>query len=454
VKPESKIEEAIKTELASWDAKPSISTITLDALRSSASKVSEAELKATKQEIASLFPMAKNNNPKPRPKWLSYAAGLVAACVLFAVTPTIARGAADLPLIGPYIQQIAFRHVGLGWAFEHGYMQGTIAQVSKDGVTLKILGVVADPVETTVIYLLQGIDEATTENEGAIVHITSVDGNGVVSWTNGGLARTSLGIIGTTHTRALANPTGIISIQTKLPQGDTMALSVSVSREEISKLSQEFPQVHEQVIDGITVKTTKAVLTPSQLMIDYTMNGGHGVWGATPREYRIHLSAGGENYTQADGSGGYLDSVTNTWHLQAIFARPKTFEDIKLVIPALSTTVDTSLEWSLEQARATATNGDYSMELFDISVEEGLVSFRYLPSLTVWAPRGLSVTYADGNEEQIERPNAIWRGDGITPPGWSGFELELTSGSTPIRLRASALEVIVSGPWTLPITLK
>ena len=171
---------------------------------------------------------------------------------------TMVRGSVDLPGIGVYIQEFALRHVGLQWAFDNGYMQGTVDQVSKNGVTLKILGVIADPVETTIIYLLQGVDESAIKESGTNVYIPRVDGEGAGSWTSKPVA-TSVGFVGTSHTKALPNSTGTIEVEVRLPSGSKMGLTIPVSREEISKLAEEVELNFAETIEGITVKASKVV---------------------------------------------------------------------------------------------------------------------------------------------------------------------------------------------------
>lgn len=456
MKLEKNIEELLKDEVKKWGDEAPSRSISLEELRSKAQALNTTEREAIEQEVAELFPVQvitpEQKNKRP---WRRYVAGLVAACMLFVLAPTIARSAVDLPGLGVYIQQFAMRHVGLEWAFENGYMQGTVAQISKNGVTLKILGIVADPVETTVIYLLQGVPGATTETPGAVVYINSVDGEGVMAWTNQHLAATSVGLVGTTHTRALPNTTGIINVEVKLPHGDTMAISIPVSREEISKLAQDIELNFEQTIEGITVRATKAVLTPTQLMVDYSITGGHDVWGVPPQDYLSYLSADDERYRKSDGSGGHLDYETDTWHLKSVFSRPKDLSEVKLVIPALSRSVPAELEWHLDGDRATAaTDSGVELQIFDIRKAVSSVYFRYYPTETIWAPLEYTVTHADGSISVAKYPRQSWRPGDSVNPHWTGVEIELDSSSMPVVIRASAMSFVINGPWEIPINLR
>lgn len=468
------LEKRLIEELKQEPVKGTAAKVSLGSLRDQAQKLSPQRRQEIEREIADLFPphevstVASPAKGK-KPAWKKWIAGVAAALLLFSLAPTAVRGAVDIPGLGVWIQQVALRDTGLEWAFEHGYMQGTVAQISKNGVKLRVLGVVADPVQTTVIYLIQGVDMSANDSPAKPIRvgdepptgpqrqqpgvvIRTVNGQGASSWYDSPL-RTPIGLVGTTHTRPLVESTGELELQLLLPDGSHASLTLEVSREEVSRLSQEYALNLSQEVDGTVVTVHKAVITPSQLAVEYTLHNGHSVQGAIPEEFRRRLVQNRDTILSSKGDGSYVDGQ---WLMRDIFARPRTLTDLSYVIPALSQTVEASLEWDTAEDQALAYYEDTSVTLkrFSQSAAGVNIELQWKQHNGLWNLKGFELTDAAGKVHVLGL-------SGSTGTYWSpgqdnytlGYTFELPDNFAPVSLRATSVEKVIAGNWTFALEL-
>jgi hypothetical protein len=448
LKPERSFEDMLSSETKAWDNSGTKSPVSLESLRSRARALSPGQREKIETEVAELFPL-KVSSPKVTKNrgWRGLAAGLAAAMVLLTFAPAMARSAMDLPGIGVLIQQFAMRHTGLGWAFENGYIQGTMIQTSKNGVTVKVLGYLADPVHTTVIYVIQGVDSRQIEDNAIPVTINSVQGEGVFSW-GGEVTATAVGFVGTVHTWAIPDPEATLNIAIGLPGNDSMNIILPVSREEISRLAEVKEIGSQRTMSGITVAVDSVTVTPSQLMVEYRLEGqkheAGGLWG----QEVMHLRGPSLYMEPRAGSGGTFDAQTLTWHLKAIFDRPADLSGLEFIIPVQAQHVDVSFEWPLEATTAVAHSGDMSFEIYDAVVTANSVFFRYLFREDIQNLRSFELLYQDGSSEHIAHPVLSW-----SYLQWLGVSLPVREAAVPVAVRAYAVSVPVKGPWVIPLAL-
>ncbi len=415
-------------------------------MRSQAKALSDLERKRIASETADLFPI-KVAPPKHRHRsgWRQLAAAFVIGAVLFSMAPAMARNSLDIPGIGMLVQKVALRHTGLDWAFENGYMRGTLVQVSSGEVTVRILGYLADPVHTTVIYLVQGVDQAAIDANQVPVVIQSIQGEGAISW-GGEIMSTSVGFVGTVHTWAIPDSEAILNLRIGTPAGNDMNVVLPVSREEVSKLArtQEIGLAH--TIEGITVDVDTVTVTPSQLLVEYRIRGqGAMTGGGLSRLEPLRLEGPGINLSHRAGSGGSYDYETDEWRLRAIFDRPNSILGLQFVVPNLARHITVNFEWPLEGETASAISGSLVAEIYDISFDGGEVFFRYKG---VDGLRDFSLAYADGSKESISHPVISW-----IPGEWTGVKLRVKEGATPIAVHAHGGSVIIEGPWLIPLVI-
>lgn len=447
MKTEVNIEDVLTGEAAAWEATRREAGVSLESLRSRARALSPEQKQRIENEVAELFPV-KVSTPKNRRirVWRQMAAGLAAVLVLMTFAPAMARNAMDLPGIGMLIKQFTMRHAGLDWAFENGYVQGTMAEASKDGVTVKILGYLADPVHTTVIYVIQGVDRQELDHNLVPVTIRSVQGEETFSW-GGEYTATALGYVGTVHTWAIPDQDAILHIHIGLPGEDSMSIRLPVTREAVSRLATVSEVGREYSLHGVTVAVDKVTLTPAQLMVEYRIQGqgqqAGGLWG----QETFHLRGSGLRVEPRAGSGGTFQSETETWHLRAIFDRPDDIQGLEFVIPVLAQQIDVAMQWSLTQQTAVAESGGISLTIYDIAVSEGNVHFKYDYQEAVQNLRDFTVVYADGSFEHISHPTMSW-----SYLEWTGVQLPVKPGAVPVAVRADAVSVPLHGPWVLPLT--
>ncbi|MGE5654227.1 MAG: zf-HC2 domain-containing protein [Bacillota bacterium] len=468
----TKMEERLVRESMQWH-QPSrgMQPVTLEQLRRQAAALTEVEKEALTRNVTPVVTYATEGN-KPRSllsrQWLRPLISLTAAClILVMVAPQVIMASVDVPGIGPWLQKMALQRVGLEWAVENGYVQGTVAQASNNDVTLRIIGVVADPVQTALIYLIQGLErpqEHANENElkaqraGEIdasrspipetalpqVRIVSVDGQGTSSWSQRP-TWTSLGLVGVVETHPLPNEQGAIEMAL-YPHGDgneKVQLTLPVSRAAESKLATVVPLDYQKTVDGITVRGDRVILTPMQMRVEYSVEGGHNVNGSIPTEYASYLtSASGQRMT--GHGGGSLNGAM--WKYRAIFDRPSDLNGLTMVIPWLSKDVPIQLSWPFDADEPGQVALGTPVELKTRYVRPGEVCFELLwqQSERAWGFGGIKIYDAGGrlmdfNEQWVEGNSS------------SVYGFRSPERSTPDRLSINTLEQVVAGDWVIPI---
>lgn len=447
MKVEQDFEKLLSSEAEEWTNRRATTQVSLDSLRTQARALSREEKDKIATEVSGMFPV-KVSAPKTRSKagWRQLAAGLLIAGMLLSFAPAMARNSLDLPGIGVLVQKFTMRHVGLDWAFENGYMQGTLAQASKNGVTVKILGYLADPVHTTVIYVIQGVDQATIDANSVPVTIQSIQGEGAFSW-GGQVVPTSVGYVGTVHTWAIEDAEAILNLKIGLPGDDSMNIVLPISREAISTLAEVREIGLEQTIAGITLRVDTLTLTPSQLMVEYSIRGQGGMAGGMWNQDPLLLRGPDMYMEHRSGSGGSYNYETDEWQLRAIFDRPRSLSDLEFVVPNQPRHITVDFEWPLDREIAMAESGELGLEIYDISADAESVFFRYDYRPDLQNLRSFELVYADGSTELIEHPTISWR-----YLEWTGVTLRAKGHAAPIAVRAHAASVLVQGPWTIPLT--
>lgn len=477
-----KLEQQIKEGLECW-AQEEQDSVQLSAwLGPKACNLNRGEIEEKKKWVASLFnnkdnqpnTEQKNNSPgflrvhkleisqkekdrkpgikgKEKAKFWRGAMGLV-ACLLVAFMlttywPQAVRASSRMPLIGPWVRELVLKDAGLNWAYENGYIQADQASVQRDGVSLTVLGVVADPVQTTVIYLVDGL-----KNEFTHVAIRAVNGEGVASWFQPGID-TPLGRVGFTQAKALTE--GDHELTVTLLKGGNLAadleVNVFVKREENSRLSQSYALDYEVTVDGITVQAERAVYTPTQVMVEYTVSGGGNLEGLTRPEHALYLlTPEGEKLNSVMGGGSMVGE--NRWELQQIFNRPAKIDGLKMVIPALGRFEEINLEFSPAQLGRTRKVLNSALKLEDwVHHSGGLkVKVGYQMDGLVQALRGWSVVVAGGGIFENPIPGQEW--------GWadesfvySAYLLTIKEKSVPVKAIAKEAQLIIEGHWEIDL---
>ncbi len=476
------IEQRLEAEPANWrEPGPGFTPVTLDGLRQRAALLSQAQADVLCRGVAALEPQDAVGrqahhtglNAKWWYRWRRQLVATAAACLIMILfLPQVIMASIDLPGVGPLIQRVVLQYAGLSWAYDNGYIQGTVAQVSKDGVTLRVLGIVADPIQTAVIYLVQGVeapkpapekptpasrvdqtDPIPAVGSGFTVTVARLDGEGTWSSSDRPLW-TQLGYVGVLQTAPLPAADGTLEVELRLPGKDKtpLGLILPVTREAVSKLAQELPIDFAQTVDGITVAGKRMVLTPALVMVEYTIQGGHVVYGETPPEMSISLESSGEP-TANSGVGGYGSGtlVDGVWHSRAIFTRPTSMDNLRLSIPWLAKDLPVNLSWPLEQSDGKLVALGIPVQVASRLEGDGKVTVELSWSLNdrFGNLSGLEILDADGRVlERSLRESGTYT---LEETRHERYSYQFSAQSQPTTLRITTAEQNVNGQWVIPI---
>ena len=413
-----------------------------------AAKLSAQDIEEKTEWVSGLFNADLVTEPDLMPKRSGSRSSLKAfvsvallVMVLFLYWPQVIRVSAQMPYVGDWVRQLVLKDAGLTWAYENGYMSESRVIAEKDGVRLTVLGTVADHIQTTVIYLIEGLN-----NQGA-VSIDAINGNQVGSWQSPPID-THLGKVGMIHTNPLPNGRHFLTIRVRI-ESTTIAsgpeLNVEVSREAISRLSQEFPLDYRKTADGVTVEARRVVYTPTQVLVEYTISGGSPIEGPFS-EYAIYLvDTEGNRLVSSFSTGSEISG--SQWYCQVVFNRPDDIRNLQMVIPTLGRYEEVNLVFTPEDVgKLNILDPDLTLvswaksqyppsEQLELQVEFG-GSVRGL--------RGWTLTSADSDTYDVK----------VMGMGWNKYSTIYGFNATyseSIKLTAAYAQYIVRGNWQIPL---
>ena len=280
-----------------------------------------------------------------RPGFKAVALTAVLAVLLFAFFPQVVRAFAQVPFLGDWVRQLVLKDVGLAWAYEHGYISKHQETVSKNGCKLTILGTVADPIQTTVIFLLEGMDEIPP------IGLWSATGElySLYSWTDQ-QANTPLGFLGMVHTDPL--PPGGQVLKMEVNELG-LTIDIPVTRELIGRASREYILDFEETVGEATLKIHRLTYTPTQIKVEYNVfSSGYVAHSNQFPAPDMFLVDGKGNRMQETRS--MVISGNNNWKGYNIFNRPRNTHNLSLFIS----------DWAITQPVDLAfTPGDVGKEL-------------------------------------------------------------------------------------------
>ena len=402
--------------------------------------------------------------PRRRPvlvRWLGVvAAAAVLALGLGVTFPSWAGAAASWPLVGPVIREIIMQDAGLAWAYKEGLIQQPLAETTVNGVTVRILGVVADPVRTTIIYQMIGLpapapaQPVRADPAGVLrslarpvesrpyLQVRRLPGVESIFVSHQPPVWTPLGLLGTVGTNPLGAESGTLELGVEVG-GQSATLSLPVSRAAAARLSRQVTVGRSQSHGGVTVTVDAVTYTPVETLVQYRVDKAEfdGSYGWNDHLYSNYLESGDARH-YGGSSWGAAGAVQEPF--------PTAATPLRLVIPAQVQGEPADLTWRLETG-STARVGDAVITLTGRERQGdrlGLaLTFLQTPRLVGLAR--FEVVDAGGRSEPI-RPSAS---------GWSNREgtvlmtmdLPLPAGFEPVALRARQIGVLVEGPWVFDL---
>lgn len=396
------------------------------------------------------------------PRWLGLTAAAAALVLSVGLSfPKWAGAAAEWPLVGPVVTEIIMKDAGLKWAYDTGLIQGNLAEVRQGGVTVRILGVMADSRRTTVIYQVKGaparpktggkpmeargLARPVPYSPTVDASISKVDGKGGFS-SFSPPTETPVGWVGTVSTLPLEGESAELELTFRVGD-ERLSVTVPASRAETDKYSREVVLNETREIDGIAFTVETVTFTPAETIIRYREEKepffGSVQWD--PETEGHYLEVDGTRYAVTGGGSG----VNHVFHE----AYPAvTGKSVKLVFPAAVKGVPVEATWPLTEGAVAEVLG-VPVTLASYQREGDVVSFE-------WESPDRAPFVGVSTFEVIDQNGEVY--DLSTQStGWSSesnyvddagirhrrFSMELLPGVEPVAIRARSAGVKVTGPW-------
>lgn len=449
-------------------------------------EVKEMDRQKTKQEYGGVKRAGRGEVATRSRRWGLPVMKAVAACMVFlflavASWPVLVRASADLPLVGAFVERLVLSDSGLSWAYQHGYIGEPLVDVRHEGMRLKILGAVGDPVQTTVFYLLDGV-EPDEEQLMAVVadddkadwipalRVATVNGESVSSW-GGQPYATPLGLVGMVHTHALSDE-GEAMLVLEGPNG--LIAQIAVSRCEITDLSHQYSWHAGAEQEGVRVEGVRVIRTPGQVRVDYQLFHGHHPIGPRVQEHQPHLLLrdGTKLYAErAFGSrdeGGHwnastifsgdedslVDGGVLSWRVsQAVSEEDDRHEEAaRLVLPVVARYVEVDIELTLAEPPNAVYAAGTTFKVDGITLKEGelKLSYRWLAEGRGWGWDEWAVRTQDGQVHELE-PTTLGHSTVVDDEIHSWVLFQIPQGMEAEALLAQSVQVLVPGPWELEL---
>lgn len=394
--------------------------------------------------------------PRRWVRWLGSVAAAAALMFTVGLTfPAWAGAAAGWPLVGPVVKEIIMRDAGLQWAYENGLIQETVAEITDGDITVRILGVMADSIRTTVIYQITGytIDEASdkpirTELMPArpshvppSVSISKVNDQHRVSWSNG-QKRTPIGILGTASTGPLDGDFGRVSVTARI--GDrTLSTEFTVTR--TAEFAREVPVGLSQTHDGLTITVDSVIYTPAETMITYRVvkEPFYGGISYSNEGWIPYIATkGGKELRSVQSSGSWSEPDVLT--TRAVY--PAVSGPARLVIPMEVRTEAAALVWPLAEGSSQTLEGaEISLALWQRSGDHLGVEWRFVLQGNIMSFGRFEAVDERGNTLPLRETGSSFGGGFLMVNG------EVPAEFKPVAIRATQIATRVDGPWVFDL---
>lgn len=393
-------------------------------------------------------PAADEVNRGRRRRWLPWLGGAAAASTVALVLswtfPRWAGAAADLPLVGPVITRFILAGAGLQWAYDMGLIGEPVAEVTQNGITVRILGVVADARRTTVLYQVLGAPSTVGRGRQPRVPVHATITAQMSEFTPP--EETPLGYLGTVSTLPLEAEAAELEVRFDVG-AETITLTVPASRTETDRFSREVAVNRALEYDGVRITVEAVIYTPAETIVRYREEVTESFDFPVQWDGDVHcnyLEAGGQRYRQS-GSGGGLNSVS-------YLAFPPVRGPARLVLKPAVKAEPLDAVWPLEEGAVAEVVG-VPVTLAGIERRPGAIELSWTSPVREGfvGVSGFEVIDGEGNVYPL---GGSWAGfsnythDGVR---YQRYETELPEGLEPVAVRATKAGVLVDGPWVFDL---
>lgn len=396
-----------------------------------------------------------------KPWLVGVAAAAVIALALGTTFPSWAGAAAGLPLVGPVITRIIMEDAGLKWAYDMGLIQGNVAEVTQNGVTVRILGVLADSRRTIVLYQVLGAPPAERDDSPPVptsswvtpperpslpveAAIAQVNGRGAVS-SSSPPEETPLGYVGTVSTVPLELEQAELTLRFVVGE-EKITLTVTASREETDRVSREVVVSQILEYDGVRITVESVVYTPAETVVRYREEADRFIGPVNwdwETEYD-YLEVNGQRYRSSGGGLG----LNNVHHL----AFPPVEGQARLVLKPVIKGSPIEAVWPLEEGAVAEVMG-VPVTLVEFQRAGDAIGFRWKSpqSEQFRGIGGFEVIDSAGNAHPL---GGSWESvansvaEGVR---YQHYSAELPEGVEAVAVRATQAAVPVYGPWVFEL---
>lgn len=351
------------------------------------------------------------------------------------------------------------KDAGLQWAYENGLIQETVAEITDGEITVRILGVMADSIRTTVIYQITGYtsDDASDAPRRAdvipvrpahappSVAISKVDGEGRGSWSNA-QKRTPIGILGTASTGPLSGDSGRIEVTARI--GDR-TLSTEFTVDRTAEFAREVPVSLSQSHDGLTIAVDSVIYTPAETMITYRVakEPYYGIVSYSNEGWIPHIKV-------QDGQQLKVVHSPGTWNEPNVLTTRAVYPAVsgpsQLVIPMEVRSEQADVVWPLvEGSRQTVLGTAISLDKWQQFGDQIGIEWRFDLQGSLMSFGQFELIDEAGNVHPV-RENGTGSG-GNDDGQFMSISAELPPQFKPVAIRATQIAIRVDGPWVFDL---
>lgn len=380
-------------------------------------------------------------------RWGSVAATLLLLSTAVTATfPAWAATAANWPLVGEPIRAYMAERAGLTWAYQMGFYQANLAELTDGKVTLRVLGVIADPIQTKVFYQVEGVNMAVSPEveDPASLSITGIDGVGGVSsyYPIHGFNTTDTYYVG--ETNAITAEQAVLNL--KLQVGELVKeIEIPVNPAASARYFKEIPVAETQTHGPVSITVEKVTVSPAEVVLSYkaTLPPGSKGWTSRGGLAQPILKAGGAELTgRLTGNSG----VNYENHL----AFPRVHGQTQFVIPSQLAPIEVNARWDWAPGGIVEVLG-VPVTLHAITDDRnGLwVEWSYPADSLIYGFGGFTVIGKDGTRVEQEMTGTSTGGDERS--AFSGVEVKLPEGFEPAAIEVSHAVKRIDGPWVFDL---